>query len=57
MKTATTATTVTPVNLEETREKFLRLLDTDRDSPEFQRLFEEVDRALAQLIRVEETED
>lgn len=46
-----TATMTTQVKLEETRDKFLRLLDMDRDSLEFERLFEEVDQALAQLTR------
>lgn len=48
-----TATMTIQAKLEETREKFLRLLDMDRDSAEFQRLYDEVDRALAQLIREE----
>lgn len=46
-----TVTVATRVKLEETRQKFLRLLDIDRDSAEFERLFEEVDEALGELIR------
>ncbi len=30
-------------------EKFFRLLEMDRESPEFERLFREVDEALARL--------
>jgi len=34
---------------ENIREKFFRLLEMDRESPEFERLFREVDEALARL--------
>lgn len=46
-----TATTTRQAKLEETRAKFLRLLDLERDSPEFERLFREVDAELDRLSR------
>ncbi|MFS8543039.1 MAG: hypothetical protein LOD91_04260 [Limnochordales bacterium] len=41
----------------EVQEKFLRLLATDRSSPEFLQLYREVDAALEELVGQEETVD
>lgn len=46
-----TTTLTRRAKIEETRAKFLRLLEVERDSPEFERLFREVDQALDELSR------
>lgn len=43
--------------LDEVRAKFMRLLEMERSSPDFLRLYEEVDAALAELLRAEEARD
>ncbi|MBO8141667.1 MAG: hypothetical protein H0Z37_05720 [Firmicutes bacterium] len=43
------------MEMEKVKEKFFRLLDTDRTSAEFERLYREVDAALAELVRAEGT--
>lgn len=43
--------------LADVQAKFFRLLETDRNAPDFERLFREVDAALDELSRVRELED
>lgn len=43
--------------LADVQAKFFRLLETNRNAPDFERLFREVDAALDELSRVRELED
>lgn len=51
------AATVYEKEVAETRSKFFRLLEIDRNSPEFERLFREVDEELGRLSRAGVADD
>jgi len=53
MAAVTSLARLDEARMAELREKFFQLLDVDRDSEEFERLYQEVDAALEELVAEE----